>query len=384
MDNLTHSLVGLAAAKAGLERWSPGATAVCVLAANASDADIAWLIFGDRWSFLQHHRGITHSLFGTLLLALAIPCLFWLVDLALAQLRSRSPRVNLANLLLVSLMTGATHPLLDWTNNYGVRLLLPWNDRWFYGDLVFIVDPFIWLLLGGAVFLTSARSRSGFLVWLLVGATLTLLVVVAPLARGGISDPRFLRTFWISAMIALLIGYRLKLSKRWGRTIPVTALSMLLFYWSGLALIHRQVLNQASRQVVPMAARDGEQIVDLAVMPTLADPLHWQCVAESQNWLYRFDLFLTASGGRSSEAVRYPRPEAAFPVAMALASRDRRAQILLGFARFPVARVFGADCVGQTIVQLADLRYTEPGSQRRIFSLEVPIECPDHVVEGTR
>src|SRR5918998_1153671 len=65
MDNLTHSLVGLVAAKAGLERLSPGATAVCVLAANAPDADILAAL-GGKWFYLHHHRGITHSIVGTL------------------------------------------------------------------------------------------------------------------------------------------------------------------------------------------------------------------------------------------------------------------------------------------------------------------------------
>ena len=79
MDNLTHSLVGLAAAKAGLERLSPGATAVCVLAANAPDLDILAAL-GGRWFYIQHHRGITHSIMGTLALALLIPCLFYAAD----------------------------------------------------------------------------------------------------------------------------------------------------------------------------------------------------------------------------------------------------------------------------------------------------------------
>ena len=43
MDNLTHTLVGLAAAKAGLERLSLGATAVCLVAANSPDVDIVAL-----------------------------------------------------------------------------------------------------------------------------------------------------------------------------------------------------------------------------------------------------------------------------------------------------------------------------------------------------
>ncbi len=70
MDNLTHSLVGLAAAKAGLERRSPYATFVCVAAANLPDIDIVALAGGLAFYF-KHHRGITHSIVGTLALAVA-------------------------------------------------------------------------------------------------------------------------------------------------------------------------------------------------------------------------------------------------------------------------------------------------------------------------
>jgi hypothetical protein len=33
-------------------------------------------------------------------------------------------------------------------------------------------------------------------------------------------------------------------------------------------------------------------------------------------------------------------------------------------------------CATQTLVQLADLRYTEPGTSRGNFSLELPVDCP--------
>src|SRR6185503_6434065 len=98
MDNLTHSLLGLAAAKAGCERLSPGATAVCLLAANAPDADVAILLFADRWSFLHYHRHITHSIVGTLVIALVPPLIFWFGDRGLARLRSRPPSVRLKGL----------------------------------------------------------------------------------------------------------------------------------------------------------------------------------------------------------------------------------------------------------------------------------------------
>ena len=98
-------------------------------------------IFGDRWTLLHYHRGITHSIVGTLLLSLLIPSLFWLGDLILAAWRQRARTLRFRGLLLASLIVSATHPLMDWTNNYGVRPLLPWSGKWFYGDLVFIVDP---------------------------------------------------------------------------------------------------------------------------------------------------------------------------------------------------------------------------------------------------
>src|SRR6266850_6542646 len=164
MDNLTHSLVGLAASKAGLEKLSPGATTLCVLAANSPDADIVTLIFGGRWAFLHQHRGISHSIVGVVALALALPLIFYLGDLIITRVRRRAPNVKLKGLLLASIVATATHPLLDWTNNYGIRVLLPWNRRWFYGDFVFIVDPFIWIVLGGAAFLLTSKTKKHILV----------------------------------------------------------------------------------------------------------------------------------------------------------------------------------------------------------------------------
>src|SRR5688500_20152413 len=89
MDNLTHSLVGLTAAKAGLERLSPGATALCVLAANAPDCDVAILLFGDRWPYLHHHRGITHALVRVAVLSLFLPIVFYGFDSVWARFRGR-------------------------------------------------------------------------------------------------------------------------------------------------------------------------------------------------------------------------------------------------------------------------------------------------------
>ncbi len=72
---------------------------------------------------------------------------------------------------------------MDWTNNYGVRPFLPWSSRWFYGDLVFIVDPYILLLIGGAAFLATRRGWPKMVLWALLATAfvaLTFLVASRP------------------------------------------------------------------------------------------------------------------------------------------------------------------------------------------------------------
>jgi inner membrane protein len=64
-------------------------------------------------------------------------------------------------LLLLGAAAVATHPLLDFLNVYGIRLLMPFSDRWFYGDVLFIVDPWIWLVLAAGVVAARRRGRPG-------------------------------------------------------------------------------------------------------------------------------------------------------------------------------------------------------------------------------
>jgi inner membrane protein len=375
MDNLTHSLVGLAAAKAGLERLSPGATATCILAANAPDSDIVWLLFGDRWSFLQHHRGITHSILGTLCLALALPIVIYSVGWVLSRLRGKQLEMNLAGLFVASIIVSATHPLMDWTNNYGVRPLLPWNPQWFYGDLVFVVDPFLWLLLGGASFLLTSRTRLQRVLWSALGLIITLLVMLASTRRMALSDPLVVRAFWITALICIFLLFATNAAKRWGRKIAIASFVILLAYWGSLAYVHSLAFRRAGERASLLAQGNGETITKLAAMPTLANPLNWECVLETNRATYRFDVSLTA-GAPATGAIRYERPSPETAPLVQTASQDKRAQILLGFARFPVLKVADTSCTIQTLVSFADLRYTEPGKSRGTFALEVPVDCP--------
>ncbi|HEY8413176.1 MAG TPA: metal-dependent hydrolase [Pyrinomonadaceae bacterium] len=329
MDNLTHSLVGLTAAKTGLERLSPGATLLCVLAANAPDSDVVVGVFGDRWDLLQHHRGITHSIVGTAVLALLLPLIFYAVDRLWARVRHRPPKTNLRGLLIVSFIVSATHPLLDWTNNYGIRLLLPWNPRWFYGDLVFIVDPFIWVIL----------------------------------------------------IAGLLLIWRVRAETK--AKIAFASFAVVVAYWGMLAFAHAGAAATGGEEAQRIAASNGETISRLAAMPTLANPLRWDCVFETDKATYRFRVALNGQTP-AGRVIRYPKPSGPLDAALREVAGEKPARVFLGFARFPVARLSDPSCTTQTLLQLADLRYTEPGASRGTFALELPVDCPNEELTGGR
>jgi len=374
MDNLTHSLVGLTLAKAGVERLSPGATALCVLAANAPDVDVAVLVFRDRWDYLQHHRGITHSIVGVCFLALALPSVFYLVDRLSAQFRKRSPQVKFPGLLLASAIATATHPFLDWTNNYGIRFLLPWNPKWFYGDFAFVIDPYFWMVLGGAAFLLTATTKPRLILWAVLALLPTFLVVMGAVGNNRAANANVLRGFWLLALVLVIAAYRLQFAKRFGRKIAVSALIAISVYCSALALTHRVALKRAEAQAARLSLGNGEQVVRVAAMPTVANPTAWLCVFETERATYKFDLSLF----KADEAVnlrRFEKPTGRAAELIAEADHDKRAQVFLGFARFPGFRVVDESCATQTLVQFADLRYTEPGNGRGTFSLELPVEC---------
>lgn len=382
MDNLTHSLVGVALAKSGLERLSPYATAVCIMAANAPDADVITRIWG-RWFSLEHHRGITHSIVGVIAIGFILPVLFYLADRAIAKWKERKPRVKLRGLLIVSLVATASHPLLDWTNNYGVRPFLPFNEQWYYGDIVFILDPWLWLALGGAGFLLTTNTRGKFILWSIIGSLTTFLMLIVPVLlrlfasseRREISIPLASKAVWIIGIVTIIALYRSNAAQKWGSKIAQTALAFVVLYWGGLSIIHAQAINKIENEAERIATSNGETIKQVAAMPTVANPLKWQGVAETEKAVYRFDSIVTKEK-QEERIVRYEKDLGQDTSAVERASQDYRVRTFLRFARFPVVKVEG-DCMSKMLVQFADLRYTEPSREEGggSFRVNVPVEC---------
>ena len=240
---------------------TPLATATLVLAANAPDIDVFSYVRGEYFA-LSFRRGITHGWPALLLLAFVVTGLVLCYDWAV-RLR-RNPEAEPARarpLLALSLVGVLTHPALDWMNTYGMRWGLPFGDAWTYGDSLFIVDPWIWLVLGGAVFLASSPAVAGLVAWALMAALASLVVLVLPF---GIVA----KSIWLSGLVMVAaLRFRRGASPPL-RRLPATSLAITVVYivaMVGAALVAR-------RQVRVAAESAGLLVTDVMVAPSPANP----------------------------------------------------------------------------------------------------------------
>jgi len=207
MDNLCHSLVGMALSRAGLNRRTALATSTLVIANNLPDLDVA--VFATNTLAMSFRRGWTHGVLAQLTLPIALTGAMLLYD----RYRTR-PTGHQANrppgqvvrpgqLLLLSYLGVFMHVFMDFTNSYGVRLLMPFSERWFYGDALYIVDPWLYLMLGLGWWLAKRRPRPAqigvalaavYVAAMLLSNVIARREVAAGLARAGQPGTRFMVT----------------------------------------------------------------------------------------------------------------------------------------------------------------------------------------------
>lgn len=159
MDNLTHGLVGALIGQAGLKRKTGLAMPALIIGANLPDIDATCTIYG--LESLAMRRGLTHGPIAWVLLPLVLAGVLWGFDRWQAK-RGKRPDgrlpVHFGWLYALSSIACLTHPALDWLNNYGIRFLEPFSSEWFYGDVLFIIDIWLWLGLGFATWLSLRRE----------------------------------------------------------------------------------------------------------------------------------------------------------------------------------------------------------------------------------
>jgi inner membrane protein len=155
MDNLCHTLAGAALADAGLKRYAPRAMATLMIASNLPDIDAA--VFATDTLPMAFRRGWTHGVLAMAVLPAAFAGLMYALD-RVAKPRTKS---TLTGLLLLSYAGTCLHVFMDYLNTYGVRLLFPFSQRWFYGDALYIIDPILYVLFGAAIVLARVPARRG-------------------------------------------------------------------------------------------------------------------------------------------------------------------------------------------------------------------------------
>jgi inner membrane protein len=157
MDNLAHTLAGLAIAEAGLRRKTALGATTLAIAANLPDIDAFIYFVGDGIDALAFRRGWTHGILAMLVLPLLLAACMKGVS-RLRRPRPDAPSISWRWLLVISAVGVWSHPLLDLLNTYGVRFLMPFSNRWFYGDTLFIIDLWLWLALFAGVVLSRRRA----------------------------------------------------------------------------------------------------------------------------------------------------------------------------------------------------------------------------------
>ena len=202
MDNVCHTLVGAACARAGLARPVRYGALTSMVAANLPDLDV--LVFATGVPSVAFRRGWTHGIAAQVVLPL-------LLAMAVAAVAKRGTRratsapSDVRPLLVLSYVGVLSHVFLDYLNNYGVRLLMPFSGRWFYGDAVFIVDPWLWLAFAAAFVAGRRGAIRHCRIWLMIAA----LYIGAMLASAGAAR-RFVATEWSrlhgASPAALMVG----------------------------------------------------------------------------------------------------------------------------------------------------------------------------------
>ena len=170
MDNITHSLVGALTAEmavAFLKIKKPECVVSrrtrvvfllsALLGSNLCDLDfiISLLLKPTRLQYLLHHRGHTHTLITAPFQAGLIFLGFWLFG---KFKKIYWDKVEITGIVLLSFLGVVLHLLFDSLNQYGVHPFWPFYNGWFYADMLFIVEPWVWVTLLPLLFFSSGLT----------------------------------------------------------------------------------------------------------------------------------------------------------------------------------------------------------------------------------
>jgi inner membrane protein len=381
VDNITHSLVGVALADLAMGRRAtkgqrPLFVGAGIVAANLPDIDIAYSwITPAPLGYLLHHRGHTHTVAGLAVLALAMFAAYWSFP-SIRKLRL-SGRMRFWLLIAIAL---ASHLALDSLNSYGIHPFYPFDNRWYFGDAVFILEPWLWLILGVAV-AWNGHSRMAR-----VAAALVMLGVIVAAALAGAVPPAAVAALAIIGGAFALIALRLSPYTRTAAAFIICAAIV------GGFMATSRVARGAVLEALAPELR-GE-VVDVVLTPNPSSPLCWEAIlielreTDGEYVLWRGTLSLMPARKAPTACATYQfggarnariigngrlalRDELHQPLARlrALAEGDCWARAWLRFGRAPVME-------GDALL---DLRFSERPGREFTYMRVAADGCPANV-----
>lgn len=280
MDNLSHSVAGLAAGeliqRSLRDEENPEHNRVrrrlllvsCWAASNLPDLDILLTpLLPPPLGYLLHHRGHTHTFLYAIAQALLLCALLWLLWPAARRLLAHSARAR-GGLALAVGGGLLLHIAMDYLNSYGVHPLHPFDSRWFYGDMVFILEPVFWIAFGAPLAM--------LLPWRIARALAAALLAGVPAffaAKGFLLWPAVAVLALAGAVLGML-QYR---AGSHGRTALAGAFILVMGFVGAqhaASVAAHGILEAAWRGRDPSA-----RLIDVALTAFPANPLCWNFVS---------------------------------------------------------------------------------------------------------
>jgi inner membrane protein len=277
MDNVTHALAGMLLAEAVVQLFTPetqkpkpgfrrAAWLASAVANNFPDLDFVYGgLTPGKLGYLLHHRGHTHTLLVATVLGLLT---FFGVRWFARRVRTPLDRNEERVILGLSLAGGWLHIGMDLSNNYGVHPFWPLNNAWFYGDSVFIIEPWFWLLTVPPLFLAAER-RAARIALGLVPLFGIALAWITSLAGFGTA-----LALTLGAAVSAFTAYRLS-----PRTRALTALAASLLVVAVFSVGSRL----AAAKVRSAEAGLRVPAFDFVTTPAPANPLCWNVISVGQH-----------------------------------------------------------------------------------------------------
>lgn len=284
MDNLTHSIIGAAVGAVVQRSLAPETDApsqrlrhrllllACALASNFPDLDLILSpLLQQPLGYLLHHRGFTHTALLAIPQGLLLAGLLWLLWPAARQLlrTSRTARRGLGLAIGSGL---ALHLLMDYTNSYGLHPWYPFDARWFYGDMVFIIEPLFWVVLGVPLALLVRRP------WLRYGWLMLLGVVLLALAALNYLLWPAVLLLGVLGLAGALVQRRAGEQGRAGLLLGLGLSVAFLCLQAGTSYLGRRAVTAALQQHDNKA-----QVLDVAMTAFPSMPLCWAYASVESN-----------------------------------------------------------------------------------------------------